>query len=112
MPWPPQIFVQNVEYNAHLTDALTNIPDCKYQLKILSNNQVKILTYKSSHFKKIDNVLNDKITEYFSYKPKELKGLRVNFRGIHSLSNISEIKEELDRHHSANFGYHRKFIDN
>ena len=92
MPRPAPIVVQNVEYIANLTDALTNIPDCKYQLKILSNYQVKILT----HFKKIVNVLNDKNTEYFTYKPKELKGLRVIFRGIHSSSNISEIKEELE----------------
>ena len=47
MPRPPPILVQNVEYIANLTDALTNIPDCKYQLKILSNNQVQIIIYES-----------------------------------------------------------------
>ena len=39
---PPSIFVQNIKYIGNLTNALNSISNCKYELKVLKNNEIKI----------------------------------------------------------------------
>ena len=94
-PKPPPIFVQKVDCIGNLTKLLSNVTDCKYQLQILRNNQVKIVTDETLHFEKIINLLNGVKAEYFTYKPKELRGFRVVLRGIHHSTDVNDIKEEL-----------------
>ena len=94
-PSPPPIFVQNVECIGILQHALANLSPLKYELKILSNNQVKILSENSNHYHQIIAFLKSKDTEFFTYKPKELKGFRVILRNIHYSTDVGDIKEEL-----------------
>lgn len=92
---PPPIFVQNVQYLSILVNALNDLPDCKYELKVLSNNEIKIQPIESIHYSKILELLKDKNTEYYTFKPKDQRGFKVFLRGIHHSVEKDEIKKEL-----------------
>ena len=61
---PPPIYVQNVERIWVLHDALAKLSDTSYELRILRNNEVKIILANSTYYSKIIDFLRSKETEF------------------------------------------------
>lgn len=95
VPKPPPIYVQNVQCINILTKALNAIPNCTYVMKALNNNEIKIQPAESVHYTAIIKLLKGKDTQYYTYKPKELKGFNVILRNMHYSTDINDIKNEL-----------------
>ena len=92
---PPPIFIQGVERIGVLQNALNNIADLKYELQILRNNEVKISSTNIDQYNILIDFLNSKNTEYYTFKPKHLKGFKVILRNMHYSTDLDEIKQEL-----------------
>lgn len=96
IPKPPPIYVQSVKYIHILIDALnTTTAKDTYILKVLPNDEIKIQPTDSVTYTKIIKVLKLKNTQYYTFKPKELRGFRVMLRNMHHSTDLNEIKKEL-----------------
>lgn len=74
---PPPIFVDKVNNIQPLIDLLNTHAKQEYEIKILSNNQVKIQTKFSEVYTRIVKELDVRETEYYTYKPKQERGFKV-----------------------------------
>ena len=92
---PPPIYVQGVERIGVLQKALSNINVLKYELQVLKNNEVKIVADNIDQYNTLIKFLNSKSTEYYTFKPKNLRGFNVVLRNMHYSTDLCEIKEEL-----------------
>lgn len=95
IPKPPPIFVDKVENIQPLYSLLKDTIKDDFTLKILRENQVKILPKSQESYSKIVKQLESKHTEFFTYKPKEERGFRVILRNMHPSTNTEELKKEL-----------------
>ncbi|XP_037957780.1 uncharacterized protein LOC119687514 [Teleopsis dalmanni] len=68
---PPPLFIQKVERLDILIKAIDSIPNCKYEIKVLPNNEVKLQPFDSTYYTSIIKLLKEKNTEYYTYKPTE-----------------------------------------
>lgn len=92
---PPPIYIQGVQMISKLIKALNDLPNCKYELKVLKDNEVKVQPAESIHYTAIIKMLKDKNTQYYTYKPKEQRGFRVFLRNVHYSADTEEIKQLL-----------------
>lgn len=67
----------------------------KYTIKSYEAEQVKIQVEDSLSYTKLIKELNDKKTEYHTYKTKENRTFRVVLKNIHPSINTEDIKESL-----------------
>lgn len=94
-PKPPPIFVAGVGNIQPLITLLDNIAKEKYVLKALNNEQVKIQPLESIIYNNIIKALNEKNTQYHTYKPKLDKTFRVVLKNIHPSTDLEAIKLNL-----------------
>lgn len=94
-PKPPPIFVSGVENINPLIMLLKEIVADKYTIKSYEAEQVKIQVEDSLSYTKVIKELNDKKTEYHTYKSKENRTFRVVLKNIHPSINIEDIKISL-----------------
>ena len=92
---PPPIYVQGVERIGVLQKALNNITELNYELQVLKNNEVKIVSANIDQYNSLIEFLNSKSTEYYTFKPKHLRGFKVVLRNMHYSTDLCDIKNEL-----------------
>jgi hypothetical protein len=81
---------------------MTSLPsphsyDYQYELKALSNNQIKIQPKTSEAYRTIIKVLADKKTEFHTYRPKDGRNYKVVLKHLHYSTNIEDIRAELGK---------------
>ena len=69
-PKPPPIYISKVDNILPLRALLEILATNSYEMKILRNNEVKIQASTIEIFKKITKSLEDKSTEFHTFKPK------------------------------------------
>lgn len=95
-PKPPPIFVSGVENINPLIALLNEIAPEKYNLKAFNTDQVKIQVEDGKSYTTVTKALNEKNTEYHTYKSKETRTYRVVLKNIHSSTDIQEIKNCIE----------------
>lgn len=103
----PPIFVSGVENITPLKKLLDQVAPDNYTIKILSDNQVKIQPMCTEKYLPIMQALKEKQTQCYTYQKKEDRNFRVVLKGIHSSTDVDEIKEDL-----KNNGHNVKSITN
>lgn len=94
-PKPPPIYISKVDNILPLRALLEILATNSYEMKILRNNEVKIQASTIEIFKKITKSLEDKSTEFHTFKPKQERSYNVVLKGIHSSTPIDHIIEEI-----------------
>lgn len=92
---PPPLYVQKVESISKLIKELNNLPNCKYELKVLKDNEIRIQPAESTNYTSITKLLKEQRIEYYTFKPKDQRGFRVILRNMHHSTDKEEIKKEL-----------------
>lgn len=95
----PPIFVDGVSKIQPLTQLLKDTAENDYDLKVLSNEQVKIQLKTDTEYTNIVKLLQSKGTEFHTYRSKQERSFRVVIKNIHYSTNTENIKhaiEELD----------------
>lgn len=90
------IFIDKVSNIQSLIELLNEHTIDNYELKILRNDQVKILSKTSEIYTTIIKQLEIKETEFYTYKPKQDRNFKVILKDMHLSSNTNEIKEALE----------------
>ena len=80
-----------------MIDLLNNIAENAYTLKILSNNEVKILPHSPEKYLPIIEELKKKNTQSYTYEMKHNKTYKCMLRNIHPSVNTNEIKSEIEK---------------
>lgn len=93
---PPPIFVDKVNNVQPLIKLLNDHVNNNYEIKVLRNNQVKILPRTSEAYTTIVKQLELKETEFYTYKPKQERDFKVILKNLHSSMDTSEIIKALD----------------
>lgn len=94
----PPIYVSGVEDISPLKTLLDKIAINDYTLKILSNNEVKILPNSSDKYLMIIEELKKKNTEFFTYQRKQDKSYKTVLRHIHPSVDLEEIKNAIEEY--------------
>lgn len=92
---PPPIFVDGVENITPLKQLLDEFAKTEYELKVLRNNSVKILMKTHEVYKKVEEQLDLKGTDYYTYKPKQERSFKVVLKNMHPSTNVEDIKAAL-----------------
>lgn len=95
-PKPPPIYVSKVENIQPLRDLLEQITPNHYELKILHGDEVKIQSYDIDSFRLVTKALEEKNTEFHTFRPKQERTYNIVLKGIHGSTSIEEIKEEIE----------------
>lgn len=95
LPKPPPIFVDRVSNIKPLITLLNNVGDDSYELKVLPNERVKIQPKAPDTYIKIVKELENKKTEFYTYKPKEDRNFKVMLKNMHPSTDPEDIKEAL-----------------
>ena len=66
-----------------------------FMLKILAYNEVRIQANDHSTYKQIFEMLKQKGTKLYTFKPKEERGFKIILRNMHFSADQEEIKKEL-----------------
>lgn len=93
---PPPIFVDKVNNVQPLIKLLNDHVNNNYEIKVLRNDQVKILPRTSEAYTTIVKQLEFKETEFYTYKPKQERDFKVILKNLHSSMDTSEIIKALD----------------
>ena len=96
-PKPPPIFIDGVENIEPLNKLLNEIAPDKYTVKALNNEKVKIQPQEGQIYTKIIMALNEKNTQYHTYKHKAERSYRVVLKNIHHSTNGQEIIDSLQQ---------------
>lgn len=94
-PRPPPITVYNVGYIEHIHKVLTEIASTEYFVKTVGPETIKIQLEKAEHYSMVIKVLDEKKTQYHTYRPKNEKSFRVVLRGLHPSATLETITEAL-----------------
>ena len=94
----PPIFVSGVENIAPLKTLLDKIAENNYTLKILFNNEVKIIPNSSEKYLPIIEELKKKKTEFYTYQRKQDKSYKTVLRHIHPSVDTGEIEKAIEEH--------------
>lgn len=93
---PPPIFIQDVTTIPPLLLLLEQVAPSAYETKALSQNQVKVQPQSSEAYRAIVHALNEKQTNFHTYKPKEDRNYRVVLKHMHYSIEPTAIKEEIE----------------
>lgn len=96
-PKPPPIYVSKVECIQPLKDLLLDIAPNKYELRILRADEVKIQPFSIDVFRLITKSLEEKKTEFHTFRPKQERTYNVVLKGVHSSTPVDEIREEIEQ---------------
>lgn len=94
-PRPPPIFVDKVGNIQPLVNLLNEHAKDKYDLKVLRNDQVKIQPKTAETYTELVKQLEQRQTEFYTYKPKQERSYKVVLKNMHPSTSLQEIKEEL-----------------
>lgn len=94
-PKPPPIFVDKVSNIQPLLQLLKEIADGNFDIKVLSNDKVRIQPQTAEIYSKIVKCLQLKDTEFHTYKPKSERSFKVVLKNLHPSTDIEEIKKEI-----------------
>lgn len=94
---PPPIYISGVAEINPLNETLKSVCKQTYSMKILNNHEVKLQTTGSEDYRSLVTELEEKGTEFHSYKPKHLRNFRVVIRGLHASTDPCDIKSELEQ---------------
>ena len=94
----PPIFVSGVEDIGPLTKLLDEIDGKNYSLKILANNQVKILPSMSEKYLPIIEGLKKKKTEFYTYQRKQDKSYKAVLRNMHPSTDLEDLKAAIEEY--------------
>ena len=95
-PKPPPIYVFKVEFIQPLKYLLEKIAADNYELKTLRGNEVKIQAKNVEIFRLITKSLEEKNTEFHTFRPKQERSYNVVLKGIHSSTPLEDIKVEIE----------------
>lgn len=93
---PPPIFVDKVSNIQPLIELLEEHAHDNYDLKILQNEQVKIQPKTAETYTVVVKELENKNTEFYTYKPKQDRSFKVILKNMHPSTCIDDIKEALE----------------
>lgn len=93
---PPPIFVDKVSNIQPLQKLLNDYATDLYVLKVLHNDQVKIQPKTADTYRIIVKMLEEKKTQFFTYKPKHERAFKVVLKKMHPSTDPEEIKEALN----------------
>ena len=96
IPKPPPIYVSNVENIIPLKSLLEIIAPKSYEFKTLRNNEIKIQPLDIESYRNITKSLEEKNTEFHTFRPKQERSYNVILKGIHFSTPVDEIKEEIE----------------
>lgn len=94
----PPIFVSGVQNIKPLRDTLDKIAGTKYTLKLVDNEEIKILSENSEIYNLIVNELDKKNTLFYTFQKKENKPYKVVLKSMHPSVDINELKSEIESH--------------
>lgn len=92
---PPPIFVDRVSDIRPLSKLLNECANNNFELKVLQNERVKIQPKTSEAYKTIIKHLEDRETEFFTYKLKQERNFKVFLKNMHPSFDAEDIKEAL-----------------
>lgn len=92
---PPPIFVDYVENIAPLQQLLKEVAKDNYELKVMSNNRVRVQSQTTEIYSKIVKELEQKETQFHTYEIKENRAFRVVLKQMHHTTDTEELKEVL-----------------
>lgn len=92
----PPLYVDRVSNIQPLIKMLDEIAGDNYEVKILRNEQVRIQPKTTELYTKIVRNLQDKNTEFYTYRPKQDRNFKVVLKNLHPSTDIEEIKDELN----------------
>lgn len=93
---PPPIFIAGVKNIQPLNQLLNTIAKDKHLIRVLNEEQVKVQAQTNEIYDNIVKALDEKQTEYHTYRKKQDKPFRVVIRHIHPTVDIQEIKKEIE----------------
>lgn len=95
-PKPPPIFVDKVSVLRPLTELLNECANDNYELKVLQNERVKIQPKTPDAYRIIVKHLENKETEFFTYKLKQERSFKVILKHMHPSMETEDIREALE----------------
>lgn len=94
-PKPPPIYVSNVGNINPLTTLLNNIAKNDYVIKVINSEEVKIQPKSSEAYTNIVKHLDEKETDFHTYKPKQERSFKVVLKNLHYSTPLEDIEDEL-----------------
>ena len=104
---PPHIFVHQVNNIQLLIQLLNEKVPKQYELKIIKANDVKIQPLTDEAYSSIVKDLEEKQTQFFTFKPKNEWSFRTILKNMHHSVDVEELKGEL-----RELGYNVNYIFN
>lgn len=95
IPKPPPITIYKVGYIEHIHKILSAIAPEKYTVKALGPETVKVQLLTPEHYLAAVKALDEKHTEYHTYRPKNEKNFRAVMLGLHPSTDTDIVKKEL-----------------
>jgi hypothetical protein len=96
-PTPPPIYITDVTNISPLVQLLGQIAKQQYEIKALTDNQVKVQPKTYEPHKRIIKALAEKRADFQTYKLKEERSHRVALKNMHYSINFPEIKTEIEK---------------
>jgi len=100
----PSIFVDKTNNFSSLSQLLKKVATDEYEIKIM-NEQTKIQPKISITYVNIVKELNNKNTEFHTYKPKQERSFKIIFKHIHATANLDDIKKEIEELGTHSYQY-------
>ena len=91
----PPIFVDQVSNIQPLIQLLNEKVPKQYELKIIKANDVKIQPLTDEAYSSIVKDLEEKQTQFFTFKPKNERSFRTILKNMHHSVDVEELKGEL-----------------
>lgn len=95
MPKPPPIYVDRVSNIQPLTDLLEDTVNGEFEIKILKAEAVKIQPRTTQAYSTIVKELQNKGTEFHTYRLKQDRNFRVVLKNIHPSTDVKAAIEIL-----------------
>lgn len=95
-PKPSPIYVDRVSNIQPLTGLLNDSVEGEYEIKILKDEEVKILFKTTQAYSTIIKKLQKKGTEFHTHKLKQDRSFRVVLKNIHPSTDVSELKKAIE----------------
>ncbi|KAM0734111.1 Nucleic-acid-binding protein from transposon X-element [Formica fusca] len=96
MPKPPPIYVDRVSNIQPLTDLLKDTVNGEFEIKILKAEEVKIQPRTTQAYSTIVKELQNKGTEFHTYRLKQDRNFRVVLKNIHPSTDASQLKTAIE----------------
>lgn len=91
----PPLYVDRVSNIQPWLKLLVEVAADNYEVKVLCNEQVRIQPKSTELYTKIVKSLQEKHTEFYTYRPKQDRCFKVVLKNIHLSTDTEEIKAEL-----------------